>query len=154
MNCLRSLALVGMLVLIGAQGTKRPTVSANYMLEIDGVGTAMVTSVAGGYLMGDVVTTPSGPGAPPQKQIGSVRVVPVTVDVAPGELSAWIAQSLSGNAQPVSGRIVEMDYNYTIMIERQFHDALLTEVAFPALDASSDRKSTRLNSSHGYISYA
>src|SRR5256884_1028474 len=30
----------------------------------------------------------------------------------------------------------------------------LTLLSFPSIDAISDRKSTRLNSSHGYISYA
>jgi hypothetical protein len=136
----RSLAVLGMLVLISAQGVRDKRTAAGpaaYMIEINGVGTAMVSAVAGGYVTGDVVTAAAGPGAPPQKNIGSVHVVPVTIEVAPGDLTAWIQESLKGTAQPVSGRILEMDVNYTIASERQFHDALLTEIAFPALDASS-----------------
>lgn len=135
----RNLALVGMLFLIGAQAArdKRSFVSLGYRIEIDGVGTATVNTVSGGYVTGEVVTAQSGADMMPQKHIGAARVVPVSVDVAPGELSTWITQSLNGNAQPVSGRIVEMDSNFSIVSERNFHDAVLTEVTFPALDASS-----------------
>ena len=136
---LKTLAVIGMLVLIGAQGVRdkrSAAVSAGYMIEIDGVGSANVSSVTGGYLAGEVVTAPAS-AAGPQKHIASVRVVPVTFEVAPGELTAWITQFMRGDAQPVSGRIVEMDFNYTTLNVREFHDAMLTEVAFPALDASS-----------------
>jgi hypothetical protein len=108
----RSIAVLGMLVLISAQGVRDKRTAAGpaaYMIEINGVGTAMVSAVAGGYVTGDVVTAAAGPGAPPQKNIGSVHVVPVTIEVAPGDLTAWIQESLKGTAQPVSGRILEMD---------------------------------------------
>ena len=136
----RTLVVLGMLVLISAQAVRDKRTAAgpaSYVIEIDGVGSAMVTAVAGGYVTGEVVTTAAGPDGAHQKQVASVRVVPVTFEVPPGQLTNWITQSMSGNAQPVSGRIVETDFNYTTVNVREFHDALLTEVAFPALDASS-----------------
>lgn len=136
----RPIAVLSLLVLVAAQSArdKRPVYApAAYMIEIDGVGTATVGQVDGGYLLGEVVSNQTGNSLAPQKHVASIRVVPLTIEVAPGELSSWITQSMAGNAQPVSGRIVEMDADHTIVGERQFHDALLTEIAFPAIDGSS-----------------
>jgi hypothetical protein len=144
---LQLLAVVGLLMLIAAQGVRdkrSPAGSSIYMIEIDGMGSVGVTGVSGGYAAGEVVSTPTGNELAPQKRIAAVRVVPVTIEVSLGELSSWITQSLGGAAQPVSGRILEMDHNYTIVGERQFQDAVLTEVVFPALDASSPKEPARV----------
>src|SRR2546429_6096175 len=44
--------------------------------------------------------------------------------------------------------------NENVNVEEPFHALACQAVVFGAPGANADRKSTRLNSSHGYISYA
>jgi hypothetical protein len=133
-------AVVGLLALIGAQAVRDKRGGGgpgSYLIEVDGVGSASAVSVDGGYLAGDVVTTPGTGVNSPQKQVGAVRVVPFTLEMAAGDLSNWITQYTGNNPQPVNGRVLELDYTYAVLSERAFNQARMTELVLPALDASS-----------------
>src|SRR2546422_7615620 len=51
------------------------------------------------------------------------------------------------------GRL-SLDNYHALLAPGSFRDSILNTLILGAATASADRKSTRLNSSHGYISYA
>jgi len=137
---LRLLVVLGFLVLLGAQAERDKRSyggAARVVLEIDGVGSAAVSNITGGNVTADVIVEPAAGSGFAQKRLGQPHVVPVTVEVTVGDLLPWITQTLGGAGQTVNGRILEFDPSNSIVAERQFNNATLTEIAFPALDGSS-----------------
>src|SRR4029079_16771866 len=49
----------------------------------------------------------------------------------------WITASWAKNYQRKNGAIIAADFDYQKKARREFHDALITEVKIPALDAAS-----------------
>ena len=139
MPYLRLLVVGGLLLLVGAQAErdKRGYATSRLVLDIDNVGSAAVSSITGGNVTADVVAEPVTGKGVAGKRLGQTRIVPVTVEVAAGDLAPWISQTLSGTALKVNGRILELDANNSVVAERQFTNATLTEFTLPALDASS-----------------
>ena len=96
-------------------------------------------SVEGGTATSDVVVERLGPDGVSAKHIASVRFNDITLetDLQSKPLNDWIAASWNGSPTRKSGSIQAMDYNYQVVSELEFTNALVTETRMPALDASS-----------------
>ena len=87
-------------------------------------------------MSGQVVTEPDG-----NKRIGAVAADPIRLQIPYDALTQYISTALTDPAKdrPMSGSILLLDMNYKQKATREFHDALLTEIAFPELDAATGK---------------
>jgi hypothetical protein len=94
----------------------------------------------GGDISADVISEPSGPAGFVKKHIGQPKYEDFELQ-AGFELAKpfydWIIAAWSLKPQRKSGAIVSTDVNQKPVSERQFENAVLSEVTIPALDGSS-----------------
>jgi hypothetical protein len=112
----------------------------SYVFKLDGVQCGFVKSVRGGDAVAEVIEERAGPSTYVKKHIGPPKYEDVALGIdfsLARSVYDWIAASWAMNYQRKDGSIVEADHTFTAKAERQFFDALLTEVTFPALDAAS-----------------
>jgi hypothetical protein len=115
-------------------GTQSYTVSRSALL-IEGA-QIIPKSVEGGVPVGTVVTD----AATNTKHLTGVEYEEISAQVGIGTKSPlldWVAQSWKGTAPRKSGSIVDLDFDYRAVGEREFKDALLTQTTIPALDVAS-----------------
>src|SRR5687768_7902383 len=102
-------------------------------------------STTSGTTSGSASGTPDGPGQPSESV---ARVRQAVTDGAEGfvqELMAWLRiPSISGDPE----------HHGDVRRSAEHLAQALRDTGFPTAEVWEDRKSTRLNSSHGYISYA
>lgn len=117
--------------------------TGHFALELNGAKEAtFLKSVEGGNIRGEVVREVNSAGYYQKKHIGNVKYEEFTaefgISMSKGVYD-WIAATLTGNRDQArkSGAVVATDFNYNIQSTREFTDALITEVGFPALDAGS-----------------
>lgn len=118
----------------------RAYVSSHFALELDGASAGFLKSVEGGGIVGEVVSEPGSATYYQKKHIGNVSYGEFTVRLGFSMAKSvydWISASLAGAYERKSGAVVAADFDYKEKARRQFHDALITEIGFPALDASS-----------------
>jgi hypothetical protein len=111
-----------------------------YDLKLVGVEIGRVPSFEGGAAFADVVSETSGPAFYAHKHVGLVKYEDLTLHVGldlAAPLYDWIAASWQESPPTKSGSIVRFDFNFNAIDERDFANALLTQVAIPALDAVS-----------------
>ena len=116
----------------------RAFVAGRFMLEIDGNEVGFVNAVEGGLAFGDVVKVAGedffqeAHRQPwlPRHPAGSRRR---SVDKS---FYSSIALALQGQHVSLNGAILS-DFNYNVVSRLEFQQALITEVGFPALDATS-----------------
>jgi hypothetical protein len=112
--------------------------STSSWLELGSQFCGIPKSIDGGDVTADVVTEPPGPDGIAHKHIGNVKyediVLAFGADMSPSVYD-WIAATLSRTYSRKSGAIVTGDVKAVSRLE--FTDALLHEITFPALDASS-----------------
>ncbi len=98
--------------------------AAYFRLELDGAQAGWVHSVEGGMPAAENVT----------EKVPSITMrVPFQSPVVLG----WVRDYLAGKSPRKSGAIVHADANREIRWTREFANALITEIGFPALDGSS-----------------
>src|SRR5262245_12916953 len=111
-----------------------PASTARYQLKLDGVEIGRVRSFEGGGAFADVVSETSGPAFFAHKHVGPVKyediALRVGLDLA-APLYDWIAASWLESPPSKSGSIVRFDFNFNAVDERDFTNALLTEVTIP-----------------------
>jgi hypothetical protein len=110
------------------------------VLELGGTPVGTLRSAAGGSAVATVVPDVVGAGAPPKKHVGAVGYEDLELELdltLERAVYDWIGAAWAGNAQRKSGALVGLDMNGNARNARQFHNALITEVTFPACDASS-----------------
>jgi hypothetical protein len=116
--------------------------AGHFEMQIDGqASSAYVKSVEGGWSRANLSDEPSGPSSARAKQITSVEIEPITVEL--GLLSArdmlrWIQRSWSGQEhRRCDGQITYANFDMRTMFEHHFYRALITETTFPTLDGAS-----------------
>lgn len=118
----------------------RTYTAGRFALELDGKFVGWLDSVEGGDAVGEVVVQKVA-GVPIQKKhIANVKYedFTITCGLAAGkELFQWISDTMAGKLGRKNGSIIAADYNYKAIETVEFYNALITEIAFPALDASS-----------------
>ena len=111
-----------------------------FMLTLDGVNVGIVKSPAGGGATAEVISEPAGPSFFSKKHIAAPKYDDMTTQVGLSlnkALYDWITACWKGNFLSKNGSILACDSNFNILSQRDFFNALLTEVTIPAMDASS-----------------
>ncbi len=114
--------------------------AGKYALELDGVMVGYLWSAEGGEPTGAVVTEKLGPDHVQRKHIGAVKYEDITITCGTSMSSAfyqWIKDTFDYKSTRKNGAIVTMDYSYRVLSRMMFNNAMIKEVGFPALDASS-----------------
>jgi len=122
--------------------TRKSYAAGHFEFVVDGDRpTAYVRSVDGGWSNASIADDPVGPDATRLKQISSVEIEPITVEFGLGgarDLVSWIAGSWARtDNRRRNGQITHADFDMRTMFEHEFHDAVITDTTFPALDGSS-----------------
>jgi len=110
------------------------------MLELEGQSAGFLTTVEGGEPFAPVVNEAVGESGVVRKHIGPVGFAPIRMSFGAGMSEAlykWMADVLNHNGSAKNGAIVFCDYNFKERWRLIFDNALITEIAFPALDAGS-----------------
>ena len=113
--------------------------STHFALELDGQ-VGFVEAASGGEASGDVIEETVGPDLVVRKHIAGVSYSDIAIECGVGGtkgLYTWITDMLGRKATRKSGAVLALDYDYTARRRLAFSNGLLTEVAFPALDAAS-----------------
>jgi hypothetical protein len=108
-------------------------------LDLDGAFAGWIQSVEGGSAVAEVITEETADGVA-KKRLGKVKYedISVTCDFSMGKaLYEWIKASFDGKEIRKSGAIAVADYKYDVTSILGFQNALITEVGFPACDATS-----------------
>jgi phage tail-like protein len=143
----RILGCIGITVLGGLLAAPigvnaRLGLSNRFSLELDGKSVGFLRSVDGGGVSADVIEfREGGEGVcTAQKSIGGPKyedlVIEAGLDLAP-DFYEWISDFLECQNDPTDGAVVAVDVFGKNRGELNFHDALISEVGFPALDAAS-----------------
>jgi hypothetical protein len=117
----------------------RPYVAGYYQLVLDGIACGFMKSIEGGAATAEVVSEP-GPTYFAKKHLGPLSYHPLVMEFGLGmtnDLYHWINASWSGSYSRKSGAVVAIDQRFVAVSQREFFNALITEVTFPKLDASS-----------------
>jgi len=94
----------------------------------------------GGGIRAGVISEPSGPGEVAKKHIGPPQCEELAAELGfalPKPVVEWIRASWRFESPRKDGSVVALDPLGVARSERQFSQALLTEVTFPKLDGSS-----------------
>ncbi|HET6611568.1 MAG TPA: phage tail protein, partial [Kofleriaceae bacterium] len=121
------------------QSYPRAYSAAHFALEIANQPSGFVRSVEGGGIKAEVLDHKVGgqPGA--WRQLSRPKYddikLSVGMSMAP-DFYTWIEAFFSGKGTRKSGAIVAGDFQYRERSRREFMDAIISELTFPALDAT------------------
>jgi hypothetical protein len=113
--------------------------AGRFAIEIGGTPVGFASSVSGGEAFADVIPT-AAPSGVVEKRPGPVRYAPIVLEVdasLASDFYDWISGFLDGTQKSKSGVIRLLDYALREQSRLEWTDALITEVAFPAADASA-----------------
>lgn len=113
---------------------------ASFDLELDGVYVGFLYNSEGGSPSSAVIIEPMGPNYIIKKHLGQPRYEDIVINVGPHmskHIYEWIKDTITQRYQPKNGAIVLLDQHYRELSRLEFFNALITEVTFPILDASS-----------------
>src|SRR5262249_30074892 len=122
---------------------ERQGVAGNFMLMLDARPQGWLNSVDGGTATAEVVTEPGGASPFTKKHLGAVRYEEFCLQFGLGmdrPVYDWIAASWQRRYMRKSGSIVAADYKLTAMGQRDFENAVITEVTIPDMDVSAAGK--------------
>jgi len=115
-------------------------IMGTFALEIGGTVVGFVNSVEGGAIRADVIEETLGPDGIARKHLGALRYEGLVIEVSlplARELFDWTAQTWSGLESRRDVAILDCDFNRKVKRVRRCFQSLITEVRFPALDAST-----------------
>lgn len=124
----------------GAAAADRSYAAGYFVLELEGVAAGALRSVEGGAIRAEVVEEAGSATYFRKKHVGGVAFDPFEIQAgldAAKPLREWIQASLRGEYMRKSGAIRAADFRRQERSVREFTDALVTAIGFPALDASS-----------------
>lgn len=124
-----------------ATGDSRSYTAGKYALDLNGVTAGWIKSGEGGHAVADVVVEKVATDLIWHKHIAGVKYEDISISCGTAMSKAyydWVQASIDHKAVRMdSGALITADYNYNETGRLNFHNALITEVGFPALDASS-----------------
>jgi phage tail-like protein len=118
----------------------RSYVAGKYATELDGIMAGWVFSAEGGYASAEVVNEKVGSDHITHKHVGGVKYDDISVSCGTGMSKGfydWIKASFDHNYVRKNGAVITANYNYQELSRLTFFNSLITEIGFPALDASS-----------------
>lgn len=121
--------------------THRSYTAGHFEMKLDGTPTtAYLKSVDGGWPKKAVISESIGPHNEQIKHTSVADIDPITFEVGvsgTNSILKWIQQSWKKEPSAKDGQITHANFNGYATLEHEFYRALLTEVAFPALDGAS-----------------
>jgi hypothetical protein len=142
--------LAGGIGLVGIPGWKPRTATAavdtrtfsssRFALELDGQFVDYLMAFEGGFPKAEVIAEPPGPTPFLKKHIGPPKYQDIAIQcspVLPKPLFDWVAGALNMSPIKKNGAIITAGVDSKEQSRLQFNNAQITEVGFPALDASS-----------------
>jgi len=123
-----------------ATNDKRAYTAGKFALDLNGDFAGWVQSVEGGQASADVVVEKLGADLIQHKHIAGVKYDDVTVNCGTSMSKSfyeWIQASIDHKVTRFDGAVITADFNHKEVARMNFFQALITEVGFPALDASS-----------------
>jgi len=123
----------------GAASDGRSYVTGYFAMTLDGSDCGLIQKVEGGDIEGEVVHEAPSAAYLTKKHIGNVKYNEITVQIPikSSACTSWVSDLLGGKPTRKSGRIVSYDAALSQKSVREFANALITEVGFPALDGAS-----------------
>jgi hypothetical protein len=117
----------------------RAYTAGKFGLMLGGNPLTWLRSADGGTAWADVVVESPGPDHIPGKHIAGIKYedISLSTDLQSKAITDWISTSWKGGVPRHSGSIVAATYDYSIVSEREFADALLVETTLPTLDTGS-----------------
>jgi phage tail-like protein len=118
----------------------RTFATGSYFFNLQGVKCGFVKAVDGGGVSAEVIEEKLGPDYFVKKHIGQPKYEDVVLTIGfdmVQDIYDWIAASWKQNYSRKDGSVIVTDASLQAKSERQFFHALISEVSFPALDASS-----------------
>lgn len=115
------------------------TVGSRFLM-LDGFKCGFVKAFEGGRASAEVVEDRGGPGYFNKKHIATVKYEDISLQIDLSLAKAvydWIAASWKGNTLRKDGSISTADHNLNVKSEREFFNALITEITVPKMDAGS-----------------
>jgi hypothetical protein len=113
--------------------------ASRFSIVIDGATVGFATSVGGGEAFAEVISTTAPSGAA-EKQPGPVAYAPIELEVDTTLQKGfydWVIGFLDGSQKPKDGVIRFLDYNMGEQSRLEWTAGLITEVGFPAADATN-----------------
>jgi len=117
----------------------RSYAAGTFALTLEGSAAGLLRSVGGGGASAQVIAEKAA-GSLVKKHLGSIEYEDFAAQSGLGlhkALHAWIAETLEGKPSRRSGSVETIDTAGTVRSVREFTNALISEIGFPALDASS-----------------
>ena len=127
-------------VVASSSGSPSAADEASFMLYLDGVPMGRLLSALGGMPYGDVKVDGGDEPGFVRKHIGGVKYEDFQVTFSTGigdQFHKWVADTLGGKADPLEVEVVAVTRKLMTHSKLEFHNALITEVGFPALDAGA-----------------
>ena len=118
----------------------RAYVAGTFQFLLDGVKCGFLKSVDGGAAVAEVVSEAVGSSHFSDKHLGRISYSPFVLQFGltmGKEVYDWINASWTGKSQGKNGAIVAADQALTAISQREFFNALVTEMTIPALDGAS-----------------
>ena len=119
----------------------RTSTGGRFAISIDGSGPDLLDSMEGGYIWAQVAESPTQGRGGTNKHLSSITYRPFDIEVGMGmsvDFYDWIEDAIGGNPQQVNGEVIAVGADFGALSTRQFLDAFISEITFPALDASSN----------------
>ncbi len=114
--------------------------ASRFCLELDNQVSGWLHSAEGGQASTEVVQERLAGGYPVRKHAGNVKFDDVTITCGTGmsqQFYKWVKSSIDYDFERKEGAIVAADYDFKEVNRLNFSQGLITEVGFPALDATS-----------------
>lgn len=118
----------------------RSYVNGYFQLDMDGFNCGIIQKFSGGESEGEVATLPMAHDYFVKKQIGNLKYSDFEVQVGLSmaePLQDWIESSLNMQFKRKSGELKAADFQRQTRHIREFKDALLTKIVFPAGDGAA-----------------
>ena len=119
--------------------TTRTYVASRFAIDLGGT-PGFLKSLEGGNVKAAVMTEGVSAHNTVFKSIGIPEIDDVSFQIglsSSPQLNDWIQRSWENNYQRQDGALYTADFNYEIKSHREFKEALITEVGFPACDSAS-----------------
>lgn len=122
-------------------------VGGRFALELDNTYCGTLNQFEGGNFTADVITQPVGTDRVKRKLLGAPKIEAITVETGLEMAKPWyewISRTMNGEPLRKSGAVIELDQNSKEIGRRAFTNALLSEIEFPASDATNAKDPWKL----------
>lgn len=119
---------------------QRTYASNRFELQLNGVESGLIYSIDGGHFKSEPIGEQVGGDNQVTRFPGRQKFEEITFQVGASmapDFWKWIADSIANKPSRRSGAIVVRDFDNRERGRREFYDALISEIQFPALDATS-----------------